>query len=116
VHIAAEGDIVFVHWRATGTHVGQHQLYEHVREVEPTGEEGTVSGITLYRIEGGKFVEEWNYHTVLEYGLEHGLAGDTRRQRERSGPGCGGSSDRQRHRQQRQPSESDVVHDHIRLG
>ena len=75
VHIAAEGDIVFVHWRATGMHVGQHQLYKHVREVEPTGEEGTISGITLYRIEGGKFVEEWNYHTVLEYALEHGMAG-----------------------------------------
>ena len=36
VHIAAEEDIVFVHWRATGTHVGQHQLYKHVRDIEPT--------------------------------------------------------------------------------
>ena len=73
--IAAEGDIVFVHWRATATHEGQHQLYKHVRDIEPTGEEGTASGITLYRIEGGKFVEMWNYHNVLEYALEHGMAG-----------------------------------------
>ncbi|HKN43676.1 MAG TPA: ester cyclase, partial [Propionibacteriaceae bacterium] len=69
VHTAAQEDIVFVHWRAAATHVGQHQLYKHVRWVEPTGEEGTVSGVTLYRIEGGKFVEEWNYHTVLEHGM-----------------------------------------------
>ena len=75
VQIAAEEDIVFAHWRATGTHVGQHQLYKHAREIEPTGEEETISGITLYRIEEGKFVEEWNYHTVLEYALEHGMTG-----------------------------------------
>ena len=61
--------------RATATHEGQHQLYKHVRDIEPTGEEGTASGITLYRIEGGKFVEMWNYHNVLEYALEHGMAG-----------------------------------------
>ena len=73
--IAADGDIVFVHWRAIATHQGQHQLYKHVREVQPTGEEGTVSGITLYRIEGGKFVERWNYHNVLEWALERGMAG-----------------------------------------
>ena len=71
--IAAEEDIVFVHWQVTATHEGQHQLYKHVREVQPTGEEGTVSGITLYRIEGGKFVERWNYHNVLEWALERGM-------------------------------------------
>ena len=48
---------------------------KHVREVQPTGEEGTASGITLYRIEGGKFVESWNYHNALEYALERGMAG-----------------------------------------
>jgi predicted SnoaL-like aldol condensation-catalyzing enzyme len=73
--IAAEGNIVFVHWQVTATHEGQHQLYKHVREVQPTGEEGTASGITLYRIEGGKFVESWNYHNALEYALERGMAG-----------------------------------------
>src|SRR5215213_10937747 len=50
--IAEEGypDLVFVHWRATATHEGQHQIHKHVRDIEPTGEEGTVSGISLYRI------------------------------------------------------------------
>ena len=75
VDIAAEDDLVFVHWQATGTHEGQHQVNKHVRDIEPTGEEGTVSGIALYRIEGGKFVEGWNYHNVLEYALEAGKAG-----------------------------------------
>ena len=35
--IVAEEDIVFVHWRGTGTHEGQYQLHKHVRDMEPTG-------------------------------------------------------------------------------
>ena len=50
-------------------------MNKHVRDIEPTGEEGSASGISLYRIEGGKFVEGWNYHNVLEYALERGMAG-----------------------------------------
>jgi predicted SnoaL-like aldol condensation-catalyzing enzyme len=73
--IAAEEDLVFVHWRGTATHEGQHQTTKHVRDIEPTGEEETVSGISLYRIEGGKFVESWHYHNVLEYALARGKAG-----------------------------------------
>ena len=75
VDIAAEEDLVFVHWRGTATHEGQHQMTKHVRDIEPTGEEATVSGISLYRIEGGKFVESWHYHDVLEYALARGMAG-----------------------------------------
>ncbi len=44
-----------------------HQVTKHVRDLEPSGEEETVSGIILYRIEGGKFVEAWTYHNVLEH-------------------------------------------------
>jgi predicted SnoaL-like aldol condensation-catalyzing enzyme len=73
--IAAEDDLVFVHWRATGRHEGQHKVVKHVRDIQPTGEEGAASGINLYRIEGGKFVEMWTYHNVLEYALEAGKAG-----------------------------------------
>jgi predicted SnoaL-like aldol condensation-catalyzing enzyme len=74
VDIAAEEDLVFVHWRGTGTHQGQYQLHKHVRDIEPTGEEETVSGISLYRIEGGKIVERWGYNNVLEYALARGKA------------------------------------------
>ena len=70
-HIAAEGDLVFVHVRATFTHEQQHQIVKHVRHLEPSGEEGTVSGINLYRIAGGKFGESWSYHNVLEYAMTH---------------------------------------------
>ena len=73
VHMAADGDLVFVHWRATGTHEQQHQITKHVRHLEPSGEEETVSGISLFRIEGGKFVEGWNYHNLLEYAHAQGL-------------------------------------------
>jgi predicted SnoaL-like aldol condensation-catalyzing enzyme len=73
--IAGEDDLVFVHWRGTATHQGKHQTTKHVRDIEPTGEEATVSGISLYRIEGGKFVESWHYHDVLEYALARGKAG-----------------------------------------
>ena len=75
VDIAAEDDPVFVHWRATATHDAQHQVHKHVRDIEPTGEEETVSGIILFRIQGGKLVEGWNYHNLLEYALERGKAG-----------------------------------------
>jgi predicted SnoaL-like aldol condensation-catalyzing enzyme len=73
--IAGEDDLVFVHWQATGTHEGQYEVVKHARDVQPTGEEATVSGISLFRIEGGKFVEGWHYHGILEYALEHGMAG-----------------------------------------
>jgi predicted SnoaL-like aldol condensation-catalyzing enzyme len=75
VDIAADEDVVFMHWQATGTHEGQHQVNKHVRDVQPTGEEGTVSGVNIFRIEDGKFVEGWHYHNVLEYALERGTAG-----------------------------------------
>jgi predicted SnoaL-like aldol condensation-catalyzing enzyme len=74
-HIAAEGDLVFAHVRATGTHERQHQITKHVRHLEPSGEEGTVSGIFLYRIEGGKFVEGWYYLNVLEYAMAQSQGG-----------------------------------------
>ena len=72
--MAAEEDIVFVHWQAVGTHEGQYKVVKHARDVEPTGEGLTVSGISLYRIEGGKFVERWSYHNLLENALEAGKA------------------------------------------
>ena len=55
-----------MHWQATGTHEGQHQVNKYVRDVQPTGGEWSASGIILYRIKEGKFVEGWHYHNVLE--------------------------------------------------
>jgi predicted SnoaL-like aldol condensation-catalyzing enzyme len=75
VDIAADENVVFMHWQATGTHEGQHQVNKYVRDVQPTGEEWSASGVIIYRIEEGKFVEGWHYHNVLEYALERGMAG-----------------------------------------
>jgi hypothetical protein len=74
LNIAGEDDLVFVHWQATATQEREDQTTKHVRDIEPTGEEATVSGISLYRIEGGKIVESWHYHDVLEYALARGKA------------------------------------------
>jgi hypothetical protein len=41
-----------VHWRAADMYEGQHTVVKHVRDIQPAGEEGTASGINLYRIEG----------------------------------------------------------------
>ncbi len=48
---------------------------KHLSDIEPSGEEETLSGISLYRIEGGKFVEGWIYHNVLELAHARGLGG-----------------------------------------
>jgi predicted SnoaL-like aldol condensation-catalyzing enzyme len=73
VHIAADGDLVFVHWQATATHERQHQVTKHVRHLEPSSEEETVSGIILYPIEGDKLVEGWNYHNLFEHAHARGM-------------------------------------------
>ena len=72
LHLAAEGDFVFVHYRLTGTHEEQSQKVQPLQHLEPSGEEESHFGIMLYRIEGGKFVEGWNYHNLLEHALSRG--------------------------------------------
>jgi len=64
-----------VHWQATATHERQHQVTEHVRHLEPSGEEETVSGISLYRIDGDKLAEGWNYHNLFEHARARGMGG-----------------------------------------
>ena len=50
--LVAEGDRAVVRWTATGTHRGELQ------GIPPTGKQVTVTGITIYRIAGGKIVEQ----------------------------------------------------------
>jgi steroid delta-isomerase-like uncharacterized protein len=52
--LIAEGDKVVARWRSRATHRGDYM------GIPPTGREVEVTGITLYRIEGGKIAEEWN--------------------------------------------------------
>jgi predicted ester cyclase len=52
--IFAAGDRVALRWSSRGTHLGEWL------GVPPTGQHGTMSGITIYRIAEGKAVEGWN--------------------------------------------------------
>jgi steroid delta-isomerase-like uncharacterized protein len=52
--VIAEGDRVAYRWSFRGTHRGE------LMGIPPTGEEVTITGITVDRISGGKIEEEWN--------------------------------------------------------
>jgi steroid delta-isomerase-like uncharacterized protein len=59
----AERNEVVHHWTARGTHKGQFL------GLPPTNRMATVSGTSIYRIEGGKIVEQWsdwNLMTLME--------------------------------------------------
>jgi steroid delta-isomerase-like uncharacterized protein len=47
-----EGDTAAQHWTVTGTHVGEFMGNA------PTGKQFTLDGITIYRVQDGKLVEE----------------------------------------------------------
>lgn len=49
----AERDEVVVHWTARGTHKGPFL------GMQPTNKKATVSGTSIYRLEGSKIAEEW---------------------------------------------------------
>jgi len=52
--LIAEGDKVVAHLTFRGTHEGEFQ------GIQPTGKEVTWSGIWIYRVADGKFVERWH--------------------------------------------------------
>ena len=52
--LIAEGDKVVARWRSRVTHRGEYM------GIPPTGEEVEFTGISEYRIEGGKIAESWN--------------------------------------------------------
>jgi steroid delta-isomerase-like uncharacterized protein len=55
----AEGDKVFTRWVAEGTHEGE------LFGVPPSGKRVHVEGMTIDRIEDGKFVETWDNWDAL---------------------------------------------------
>ena len=52
--LIAEGDKVVARWRSRATHRGEYM------GIPPTGKEVEFTGISVYRIEGGKIAESWN--------------------------------------------------------
>jgi predicted ester cyclase len=57
--LIAEGDKVAARWRARATHHGEYM------GVPPTGKEVEFTGISVYRIEGGKIAESWSVEDEL---------------------------------------------------
>ena len=55
----AEGDKVVTRWTASGTHQGE------LMGIAPTGNQVTITGITIHRIEDTKIVEEWSNWDAL---------------------------------------------------
>jgi len=65
----AERDEVVIHWTARGTHKGQFL------GMPATNKKASVSGTSIYRLEGSKIVEEWanwNLMSMMEQlGISH---------------------------------------------
>ena len=68
----AEGDIVAGRWAARGTSRGEFM------GLPPTGEPVGFTGVTMYRVEGGRIAEIWDTRNTLGIlgTLNPGLAGD----------------------------------------
>jgi predicted ester cyclase len=57
--LIAEGNKVAARWRARATHRGEYV------GVSPSGKEVQFTGISVYRIEGGKIAESWTIEDEL---------------------------------------------------
>jgi steroid delta-isomerase-like uncharacterized protein len=55
----AEGDRVATRWTGSGTHQGE------LMGVAPTGNQVTITGITINRVSGGKIAESWTNYDAL---------------------------------------------------
>jgi predicted ester cyclase len=57
--LCAEGDVVCLHWRCTGTH------QKRFLGVEPTGKKVTIEGMSFDRYRGGKLIESFSQWDTL---------------------------------------------------
>ena len=64
----AERDEVVIHWTGTGTHKGQFL------GMPPTNKKASVTGTSIYRIEGSKIVEEWANWNLMSMMEQLGIA------------------------------------------
>ena len=65
--VIAEGDLVTVYWVAHGKNTGEGN------GIPATGKKIVSTGITIWRIEGGKIKEEWSAFNQLELMQQLGL-------------------------------------------
>ena len=71
--IVAEGDKVWVYVKGTGTHTGEYL------GLAPTGKKMTGSGVNIYRIVDGKFVEGWAVEDWMDFQKQLGIIEYTER-------------------------------------
>jgi predicted ester cyclase len=67
--MVGEGDFVAVQWRANGTHQQPISNLTDTFAGPPTGKSVTLTGVFLFRFEGGKLAEywaHWDRHHLLE--------------------------------------------------
>jgi steroid delta-isomerase-like uncharacterized protein len=57
--VIVEGNKVAARWTVTGTHKGERE------GIPPTDKKVTMWAITIYRVVGGKVVEEWSRYDTL---------------------------------------------------
>ena len=64
----AERNEVVLHWTGTGTHKAQFL------GMQPTNKRVSVSGTTIFRIEGSKITEEWSHWNLMSMMEQLGLS------------------------------------------
>ena len=69
--IIAEGDKVWVHFKVTGTHAGEWSLFGV--PLAPTGKKIAYTGVGIWRIVDGKFVERKSIRDMLGLFREIGI-------------------------------------------
>jgi predicted ester cyclase len=69
--LIAEGDKVVARWRSRATHQGDYM------GIAPTGKEVEFTGISFYRIEGGKIAQSWNIEDQLGLLRQIGAVAET---------------------------------------
>ena len=69
--IIAEGDKVWIHFKVTGTHTGEWNLFGV--SLSPTGKKITYTGIGIWRIVNGKVVERKSVRDWLDFFRQIGL-------------------------------------------
>jgi steroid delta-isomerase-like uncharacterized protein len=68
--LIAEGDQVVTRWTFRGTNTGDIVTPMHI---PATGKRVTVSGVTISRIAGGKFVENWQHGDTMAFMQQLGV-------------------------------------------
>jgi predicted ester cyclase len=73
--ILGEGERVALRWSASGVHTGEYRGIPPTVVIAPTGRDISFSATDIYRVVGGRIVEEWNsldgYDIMRQMGVLH---------------------------------------------